>query len=69
MPAKPNPHEVARSVAPDARIVHVDNDPIGSGSITPIPRSASVALRRGEPTKLHCSVAIVSMWATRRRPE
>ncbi|MYU15887.1 hypothetical protein GTZ78_35735 [Streptomyces sp. SID8361] len=28
IPTKRNPHEVAQSVAPDARIVHVDNDPI-----------------------------------------
>ncbi|ATL88161.1 putative S-adenosyl-L-methionine-dependent methyltransferase [Streptomyces malaysiensis subsp. malaysiensis] len=28
IPTKPNLHEVAQSVAPDARIVYVDNDPI-----------------------------------------
>jgi hypothetical protein len=28
IPTSPNPHEVAREIAPDTRVVYVDNDPI-----------------------------------------
>jgi hypothetical protein len=64
IPTSPNLHEVAQQVAPDSRIVYVDNDPIvlvharALMSSTPQGSTAFVEADLAEPTKILESPAV-----------
>jgi hypothetical protein len=43
MPTAPNTHETAQAIRPDARVVHVDNDPIAVSRLRKVAVRASAA--------------------------
>ncbi|SEG57035.1 S-adenosyl methyltransferase [Actinacidiphila yanglinensis] len=58
IPTRPNVHEVAQSIAPDARVVYVDNDPIvltlsaGLSSSTPEGRTEYIEADMRDPAAI-----------------
>jgi hypothetical protein len=61
LPTQNNVHEVAQSVAPDARVIYVDNDPVvcvhGRALLANAPSVAMVEADLHEPKKLRDAVA------------